>query len=185
MKKLLHGLLAFWLFVGVFVAADIVQSGSFEDSFTRTYILPNLKNIPTASLESTQLKGRLAFDSTLNVPTSDDGSGWRPMMTRYLSRTASHIEVTNASAPTLTSCTGGTVATGSTDTAGSVTGITGTSCIVNFNNFYNNSPFGVVTTGYRAAGIAAQFFTTGIEVYNLSAANGATERFNYLVIGRY
>ena len=188
MKRLLTGLLMFWVGVGMFVSADIVLSGSFEDSFTRTSILPNLRNIATADLSATQLAGRIAFDSTLRTITSDDGSGWRPVMTRYLSRTASHIEVTNAAVPTIGSCTGGAVDTGSTDSAGRVSGITGSTCYLTFNNYYLNTPFAVLSRSNTQGGtgeLRYVVFTTGIDVYaGLLGASGG-DAFSYIAIGRY
>lgn len=164
---------------------DWALGSNLYDQLTREYILPNLRNYGTSALPSASIPGRLAYDSTLSVPTSDDGSGWRPVMTRFLTRTASHIEATQATAPTVSACTGGTVATGSTDVAGEITGITGTVCTLNFDNRYANTPFAVVGTSSATGGnnqIRFNAYTTGLDLYNLA---GSAQDVGYLVIGRY
>ena len=186
MKRVLHGFAVLGMVLGLLVSADIVMSGSFEDSFTRTAILPNIANYTTANLpSSTQIAGRMAYDSTLQTLTVDDGTGWRPLVTRFFSRFASHVEVTQAVAPTVSACTGGSVGTGSSDTAGRVSSITGTICTILFNQNYVSSPFAVVTRSSTQGGnnaIRHLVYTTGIDVFGLSGGN---EAISYVVIGRY
>lgn len=189
MKKLLLGLggLALLLLV-LDLAGPLVGAQSFVDQFARQYIEPRIQNYITSALPTAATRGRMAYDSTLNTLTVDDSARWQPVMTRYYSRSASHIEVTQTTAPTVATCTGGTVDTGSTDVAGRVSGITGSTCYLTFNNLFTNTPFVVLSRSNTQGGTGVLrhiAFATGIDVYSgLLGASGG-DAFSYVVLGRY
>lgn len=176
-KKLLglvSGLVFFWV--------AVAQAGSMEDWFTKTYVTPNIKNFTTDARDTAAIKGKLAFDSTLNALIVDDGSVWLRVL-----QGNTKLELTQTTAPTVSSCTGGSVRTGSTDMNGEVTGITGTSCTLLFNTYYANVPFGVAGRSSLVGSNNAlryKFFKTGLEIYNMGGS-ASGEAFSYLVLGYY
>ena len=189
LKKVLQGMAALALLLVVLdLSGRAVFGQSFVEQFTRSYILPMMQNYATSALPTVGIKGRTAYDSTLNTLTVDDSARWQPVMTRYYARAASHVEVTQATAPTVASCTGGTVDTGSTDSAGRVSGITGSTCYLTFNNYFANTPFVVLSrsnTSGSTGVLRHVSFTTGIDVYQgLLGASGG-DAFSYVTIGRY
>ena len=189
LKKVLQGMAALALLLVILdLSGQAVFGQSFVEQFTRSYILPMMQNYATSALPTVGIKGRTAYDSTLNTLTVDDSARWQPVMTRYYARAASHVEVTQATAPTVASCTGGTVDTGSTDSAGRVSGITGSTCYLTFNNYFANTPF-VVVSRSNSQGGAGVFryiaFVSGIDIYaGLLGASGG-DALSYVTIGRY
>lgn len=189
MKKLLQGLGGLVLLLLVLdLAGPLVGAQSFVDQFSRNYILPLIQNYATSALPTVGTRGRMAYDSTLNTLTIDDTSRWQPVMTRYYSRAASHLEITQTTAPTVATCTGGAVDTGSTDTAGRVSGITGSTCYLTFNNTFGNVPFVVLSRSNTQGGTGVLrhiAFATGIDVYSGLLGAGGGDAFSYVSIGRY
>lgn len=82
---------------GLVFATSMVVAGSFEDLITRTYIVPNLLNYPTASLPTAGIPGRMAWDATKTQPTFEDGTSWLgvPGITVYI-QTITPAAVSNA-----------------------------------------------------------------------------------------
>lgn len=72
MKRLWIG----FLIGSIMFGSALVIGGSFEDLFTRTQILPNISDYPTASLPSAAIPGRLAYNSTTAQLNVDNGSAW-------------------------------------------------------------------------------------------------------------
>ena len=72
MKRVAMFLAAVMLTVG----AGLALSGNFEDQFTRTKILPNIRDYATASLPTPGIEGRMAFDTTVDTLVVDNGSDW-------------------------------------------------------------------------------------------------------------
>ena len=189
MKKLWQGLGAVALLALLIdLSSPLVGAQSFVDQFSRHYILPLIQNYATSALPTVGTRGRVAYDSTLNTLTIDDSARWQPVMTRYFTRAASHLEVTQTTAPTVASCTGGSVDTGSTDTAGRVSGITGSTCYLTFNNQFGNVPFAVLGRSNTSGGTGVLrhiAFATGIDVYQGLLGAGGGDAFSYVVVGRY
>lgn len=175
-RKLIQTVLILLAVFGVSVG----YAGPNEDWFTKTYIEPNIANTTTAGRDTAEIKGKLNYDSTLDGLIVDNGSQWNRVL-----QGNSKLEMDQTTAPTVSSCTNGSVATGSSDTAGRVTGITGTTCTVLFNTRYANTPFAVVGRSSVNGGnnnLRFEVFTTGLDVYGLT---GTPQSFDYLVIGYY
>ena len=97
-------------------------------------------NIGTGAATNTVNIGNLTGSTTVNINSTGTGS----------IDFAGHI-LTSGTAPTLGTCAGGAVAAGSTDFAGQVTGLTGTTCAVNFSKTWTNAPFCVVSNNSDTA----------------------------------
>ena len=169
-----------WIVLGLVFSAGLAMSGTFEDTITRTYITPNLTNTTLGARPTNAIKGKIMFDSTLNSLITDDGSTWIRMLS-----SASKAEFTQATAPTVTGCTGGSVDTGSTDTVGRVSGINGTVCSLVFNVAYSRAPFAIVAMSSSAGGSNAPrhvALASGLDITNLAGTSGSV---TYHVFGVY
>lgn len=84
--------------------------------------------------------------------------------------------------PTLGTCTGGTITSGSHAQGGEVTGTTGGSCVINFNTSWTNAPF-CTATDESATPTALQLSArsvSSITVANITSGHS----FNYICVGR-
>ena len=79
-------------------------------------------------------------------------------------------------APTIASgCTGGSVAAGSTDMAGEITGITsGTACLINFASGHNANPFCTVISANTSVAVGASAGTTTLNINTSATTNALT-----------
>lgn len=104
------------------------------------YTWINLTNFITTALPQTGTRGKLAYDSTANVPVFENATIWQRLLT-----SAGHLEFTQATGPTISGCAT-SFNTGSTDNAGSFTVSSATlGCIITPNAAWTNSPFCILT----------------------------------------
>ncbi len=189
LKKVLQGMAALALLLVVLdLTGRAVFGQSLVEQLTRSYVTILFQNYATSALPTVGVKGRTAYDSTLNTLSVEDSARWQPVMTRYYARAASHVEITQATAPTVASCTGGSVDTGSTDSAGRVSGITGSTCYLTFNNYFTNPPFVVLSRSNTQGGTGVLrhiAFVSGIDIYAGLIGSAAGDAFSYVTIGRY
>lgn len=164
--------------LGLTIMSGMALSGNFEDLFTKTYILPNIKNYATSSLPATGVKGRMAYDSTIGTLVQDNGTVWGNVVTD----TTRLGTRSNSNALNRPTATGGTLATGSTDTAGSITSITTGDVVLTFSAAMSNAPFCVATPGQVSAGTSARASApTTASVQFQTVGAGAV---NYLCVNR-
>lgn len=95
-----------------------------------------------------------------------------------------HVNATSlggaSSAPTLGTCTGGSITSGSTDFSGQVTGASAATCAVVFGQTYGTAPRCVVTSGASNAGptFVSSPATTGFTWNQAATAN----TFNWICV---
>lgn len=185
MKKILVACLLGVVFVG-----SMVVAGSFEDLLTRTYIQPNLLNLPTASLPTASVPGRLAYDSTLNQITLDNGSAWGSPLGANLvtgagtNTVGTELRLKQSTAPTITTGGGTSPSVSGSDSIGVITLGTGspaTPFTMTFNGTWASAPSCIVirNTGTAANVVQVVATTTTTMVVTVATAVAASDKFNY------
>jgi len=86
----------------------------------------------------------------------------------------------NAAAPTLGTCTGGTLTAGSTDFSGQVTGVTGATCAIVFAQAYATAPRCLAIANNSAA--ATVFITSPATTGFTINATASTSLFNWICV---